>query len=48
MRRRPTSLAQLLGKSKSEKPFVDWIVVTVVGLVGHEMRDTEAENGGEK
>jgi hypothetical protein len=43
MRKRPTSLGQLLGKSKWEKPLVDWIIATGVGLVGHEMRDNEAE-----
>jgi hypothetical protein len=30
---------QLLGKSKWEKPLIDWIIATGVGLVGHEMRD---------
>jgi hypothetical protein len=33
MRKRPTSLGQLLGKSKWEKPLVDWIIATRVGLV---------------
>jgi hypothetical protein len=43
MRKRPTSLGQLLGKSKWEKPLVDWIIATGIGLVSHEMRDNEAE-----
>jgi hypothetical protein len=41
--KRPTSLGQLLGKSKWEKPLADWIMATGVGLVGQEMRDKEAE-----
>jgi hypothetical protein len=43
MRKRPTSLSQLLGKSKWEKPLADWIMATGVGLVGQEMGDKEAE-----
>jgi hypothetical protein len=34
--KRPTSLGQLLGKSKWEKPLADWIMATGVGLVGQE------------
>jgi hypothetical protein len=41
--KRPTSLGQLLGKSKWEKPLADWIMATGVGLVGQEMRDKECE-----
>jgi hypothetical protein len=26
-----------------KQPLVDWIIATGVGLVGHEMRDNEAE-----
>jgi hypothetical protein len=39
--KRPTSLGQLSGKSKWEKPLADWIMGTGVGLVGQEMRDKE-------
>jgi hypothetical protein len=41
--KRPTSLGQLLGKSKWEKPLADWITATGVGLVDQEMRDKKAE-----
>jgi hypothetical protein len=41
--KRPTSLGQLLGKSKWEKPLADWITATGVGFVGQEMRNKEAE-----
>jgi hypothetical protein len=41
--KRPTSLGQLLGKSKLEKPSADWIMATGVGLVGQDMCDKEAE-----
>jgi hypothetical protein len=34
IRKRPTSVGQLLGKSKWEKPLADWITATGVGLVG--------------
>jgi hypothetical protein len=33
MGRRPTSIGQLLGKAKWEKPLADWIVATGVGLL---------------
>jgi hypothetical protein len=33
IRKRPTSVGQLLGKSKWEKPLADWITPTGVGLV---------------
>jgi hypothetical protein len=32
--RRPTSIGQLLGKTKLEKPLVDWIVATEWGYLG--------------
>jgi hypothetical protein len=32
IRKRPTSVGQLLGKSKWEKPLADWITATGVGL----------------
>jgi hypothetical protein len=41
--KRPTTLGQLLGKSKWEKSLADWIMATGVGLAGQEMRDKEAE-----
>jgi hypothetical protein len=41
--KRLTSLGQLLGKPKWEKPLADRIMATGVGLVGQEMRDKEAE-----
>jgi hypothetical protein len=48
--KRPTSLGQLLGKSKWEKPLADWTAATSVSLVSQERRDKEAErverNGG--
>jgi hypothetical protein len=34
IRKRPTSVGQLLGKSKWEKPLADRIMATGVGLVG--------------
>jgi hypothetical protein len=43
MRKRPTSLGQLLGKAKWEKPLADWIPATGVGLVGQDRGDKEAE-----
>jgi hypothetical protein len=43
MRKRPTSLGQLLGKSKWKKPLVDWMIATGGGLVGHEMPENEAQ-----
>jgi hypothetical protein len=43
MRKRPTSLGQLLGKSKWEKPLADWITATGVGFVGPDMLDKEEE-----
>jgi hypothetical protein len=41
--KRPTSVGQLLGKSKWEKRLADWIMATGVGLPGSERRDFEAE-----
>jgi hypothetical protein len=41
--KRPTSVGQLLGKSKWEKHLADWITATGVGLLGGELRDFEAE-----
>jgi hypothetical protein len=38
-----TSVGQLLGKSKLEKPLADWIMATGVGLLGNGLRDNEAE-----
>jgi hypothetical protein len=43
MRKHPTSLGQLLGKSKWEKPLADCIMATDVGLVGQDMVDKEDE-----
>jgi hypothetical protein len=43
MRKRPTSIGQLLGKSKWEKLLADWITATGVGLVGQDMVDKEDE-----
>jgi hypothetical protein len=43
IRKRPTSVGELVGKSKWEKPLADWITGTGVGLVGQEMRVKEAE-----
>jgi hypothetical protein len=43
IKKRPTSVGQLLGKSKWEKPLADWIMATGVGLLGNELRDNEAE-----
>jgi hypothetical protein len=41
--KRPTSLGQLLGISKWEKPLDYWITGTVVGRLGLETRDKEDE-----
>jgi hypothetical protein len=41
--KRPTSVGQLLGKSKWEKRLADWIMATGVDLLGNELRDFEAE-----
>jgi hypothetical protein len=41
--KRPTSVGQLLRKSKWEKRLADWIMATGVGLLGCELRDLEAE-----
>jgi hypothetical protein len=41
--RRPTSIGQLLGKAKWEKPLADLIVATGVGLRGPEKQDYEEE-----
>jgi hypothetical protein len=38
-----TSVGQLLGKAKWERPLADWIMATGVGLLGNELRDNEAE-----
>jgi ribonuclease HI len=43
IRQRPTSVGQLLGKSKWEKPLADWITATGVGLVGQDRVDKEDE-----
>jgi hypothetical protein len=45
--KRPTSVGQLLGKSKWEKHQADWIMATGVGLLGCALRDFEAELGTE-
>jgi hypothetical protein len=39
----PTSVGQLLGKSKWEKPLADWIMATGVGLLSRELHDPEAQ-----
>jgi hypothetical protein len=41
IRNRPTSVGQLLGKSKWEQPLADWITATGVGLVGQDRVDKE-------
>jgi hypothetical protein len=41
--RRPTSIGQLLGKAKWEKPLANWIVATGVGLLGPGKQDYEEE-----
>jgi hypothetical protein len=41
--KRPTSVGQLLGKSKREKRLADWINASGVGLRGSELRDFEAD-----
>jgi hypothetical protein len=41
--KRPTSVGQLLGKSKWEKRLADWIMATGVGLLGCGLCDFEAE-----
>jgi hypothetical protein len=43
IKKRPTSVGQLLGKSTWEKPLADLILATGVGLLGNELRDNEAE-----
>jgi hypothetical protein len=43
IKKRPTSVGQLLGKPKWEKPLADWVMATGVGLLGNELRDNEAE-----
>jgi hypothetical protein len=43
IRKCPTSVGQLLGKSKSEMPLADWITATGVGLVGQDRVDKEDE-----
>jgi hypothetical protein len=43
IKKRPTSVGQLPGKSKWEKPLADWIMAAGVGLLGNELRDNEAE-----
>jgi hypothetical protein len=43
VRKRPTSVGQLLGKSMWEKPLADWITATGVGLVGQDRVDKEDE-----
>jgi hypothetical protein len=39
----PTSVGQLLGKSKWEKPSTDWIMATGVGFLSRELHDPEAQ-----
>jgi hypothetical protein len=41
--KRPTSIGQVLGKAKWEKPLADWIVATGVGLLGLGKQDYEEE-----
>jgi hypothetical protein len=41
--RRPTSMGQLLGKAKWDKPLADWIVASGVGLLGPGKQDCEEE-----
>jgi ribonuclease HI len=41
--KRPTSIGQLLGKAKWEKPLADWILATGVGLLGPGKQDYEEE-----
>jgi hypothetical protein len=41
--KRPTSIGQLLGKAKWEKPLADWIVATGVGLLGPGKQNYEEE-----
>jgi hypothetical protein len=43
IRQRPSSVGQLLGKSRWEKPLADWITATGVGLVGQDRVDQEDE-----
>jgi hypothetical protein len=43
IRKRPTSVGQLSGKSNWEKPLADWITATGVGLVGQDRFDKEDE-----
>jgi hypothetical protein len=43
IRKRPTSVGQLLGKPKWEKTLADWITATSVGLVGQDRVDKEDE-----
>jgi hypothetical protein len=40
--KRPTSLGQLLGKSKWEKPLADWITATGVGLEAERVERNDA------
>jgi hypothetical protein len=40
---RPTWVGQLLGESKCEQCFADWIMATGVGLQGSQRPDFEAE-----
>jgi hypothetical protein len=44
--RRLTSVGQLLGKSKWKKPLADWIMVTGVGLLSHELHGPESQKVG--
>jgi hypothetical protein len=39
--KRPTSIEQLLGKAKWEKPLADWIIATGVELLGPRKQDYE-------
>jgi hypothetical protein len=41
IRKRLTSVGQLFGKSKWEKPLADWITATGVGLLGQDRVDED-------
>jgi hypothetical protein len=43
IRRQPTSIGQLLGKAKWEKPLADWIVASGVGLLEPGKQDYEED-----
>jgi hypothetical protein len=48
IKKHPTSVGQLLGKSEWEQPLADWIMATRVGLLGNELRGNEAERVEER